>query len=79
MTAGCAEKSQQSHKYFLHYSTFASERPRVQTWGRQTCFLSRAPSDLVTSLVVRPVFEYHTYETPLRDYDVLWFRRPAEC
>ena len=51
ITAGGAEKSQQCHKYFLPYSSFASERPQVRTWGgRQTCFLPRAPSDLVTSL-----------------------------
>ena len=27
ITAGGAEKSQQYREYFLHYSTFASERP----------------------------------------------------
>jgi len=53
MTAEGAEKSQQYHKYFLHYSTFASERPPVQTWGRQTCFLPRAPFNLVTPLEQR--------------------------
>jgi len=26
-------------KHFLQYSTFASERTLVRTWGRQTCFL----------------------------------------
>jgi len=31
-------------------SRFAFERPQVRTWGRQTCFLSRAPSNLVTPL-----------------------------
>ena len=31
-------------------STFASERPQVRTEGRQTCFLPRAPSNLVTPL-----------------------------
>ena len=50
MTAVEAENSQQCHKYFLQYSTFASERPQVRTWGRQTCFLALAPSNLVTSL-----------------------------
>jgi len=40
---GGVEKSQQYHKYILQYSTFASKRPQVQTWGRQTCFLPRAP------------------------------------
>jgi len=47
MTAGGAEISQKCHKYFLQYSTFASESPQVRTWGRQTCFLPRAPSNLV--------------------------------
>jgi len=45
------EKSRQYHKQFLQYSTSASERPQVYTWGRQTCFLPRAPSNLVTPLV----------------------------
>ena len=48
ITAVGAEKSPQCHKYFLQYSAFASERPQVRTWGRQTCFLPRAPSNLVT-------------------------------
>jgi len=48
---GGAEKSQQCHKFFLQYSTFASKRSQFQTWGLQTCFLSRAPSNLVTPLV----------------------------
>ena len=30
--------------------TFASRRPHVRTWGRQTCFLPRAPSNLVVPL-----------------------------
>jgi len=48
----CGEhrKSQPFHKYFLQYSKFPSERPQVWTWGRQTCFLPRAPSNLVTPL-----------------------------
>jgi len=50
MTEWGAKKSQPCHKYFLQYSAIASRRPRVQTWGRQTCFLPRAPSDLVASL-----------------------------
>jgi len=33
MIAGGAEKSQQCHKCFFQYSTFASERPQVRTWG----------------------------------------------
>ena len=48
MSAGGAEKSQQCHMYFLQHSKFPSERPQARTWGRQTCFLSRSPSDLVT-------------------------------
>jgi len=39
-----AEKCQQCRKYFLQCSTFASERPYVRTWERQTCSLPRAPS-----------------------------------
>jgi len=56
MTAGSpndcrsAEKSQQCHKRFLQYGKFASERVQIRTWGRQTCFLPRAPSNLVTPL-----------------------------
>ena len=33
-------------------NAFASERPKVQTWGCQTCFSPRAPSNLVTTLNV---------------------------
>jgi len=44
-------KSQQYHKCFLQCSTFASERPQVRTRGRQTCFLPRASSNLVTPLL----------------------------
>ena len=50
ITAGGAEKSQQCHKYFLQYSKFAFERTPVRPWGRQTLFLPRAPSNLVTPL-----------------------------
>ena len=46
-----ADKTQQCHKYCLQYSIFASERSQVRTWGRQTCFLPRAPSNLVTALI----------------------------
>jgi len=38
--------------YFLQFSAFASERHQVRTRGRQTFFLSRAPSSLVTPLGV---------------------------
>jgi len=44
------QKSQQYHKCFLQYSIFASERPQVRTLVRQSCFLTRAPSNLVTPL-----------------------------
>jgi len=47
-----AEMPQQCHKYFLQYSEFASERAQVGTGERQTCFLSRAPSNLVIPLDV---------------------------
>jgi len=55
---GVAEKPQQCHKYFLQYSTFVSERSQVRIWGRQTCFLSRAPFNLVTPLCHRYGFCY---------------------
>jgi len=48
MTVVDVETSQQCHKYFFQYNTFASKRPQVRTWGRQTCFLARVPSKLVT-------------------------------
>jgi len=38
---------------FVPKSTFASERSQVRTWGHQTCFLSGAPSNLVTPLTPR--------------------------
>ena len=66
ITAGSAEKSQQCHKYFLPYSTFASERPQFQTWGRKTCFLSQAPSNLVTPLNVPPEISKCTSDWELR-------------
>jgi len=47
---GDAKKSLQCHAYILHYSTFASGGPQVRKWGRQTCFLPRAPSNLVMPL-----------------------------
>ena len=45
ITAGAAEKSQQSHKHFLQYSKFAFERAQVRTRGqnrRQKVFSRRA-------------------------------------
>jgi len=53
MTAGGAEKSQQCHMYILQYSKFASKRSQVRTVERQTCFLPRALSNIVTPLVVQ--------------------------
>ena len=43
---------QQYHTYILQYSTFVSGRPQVRKWGRQTCFLPRTPSNLVTPLSI---------------------------
>jgi len=40
-------KSQQFHKYFLQYSTFASEKPQVWTWGAK---LASCPGRRLTSL-----------------------------
>jgi len=50
MTVTGTEKSQQCQMYILQYSKFASERSQVRTWGRQTCFWPRAPSNLGTPL-----------------------------
>ena len=50
ITAGGAENSQQCREHFLQCNTFASERAYVRTVGRQTYFLPRAPSNLVTPL-----------------------------
>ena len=62
-TAGGPENSQQCQKYFLHYSTLASERPQFRTWGRRSCFLPRAPSNLVTPLptILRIFFKLHVH------------------
>jgi len=35
---GGAKKTQNCHKYYVQYCTFASERPQDRIWGRQTCF-----------------------------------------
>jgi len=56
ITAGGAEKSQQCHMYILQCSKFACERSQVRTRGRRTCFLPRAPSNLVTHLDVERTF-----------------------
>jgi len=55
ITAGVqnyCERPQQCHKYFLQYSKFASERAQERPCGRQTCFLPRTPSNLVTPLTM---------------------------
>jgi len=44
---GERQKSQQCHKYFLQYSTFASARPQVRTWGAKFC---SCPGRHLTSL-----------------------------
>jgi len=49
-TAVAPKKNQQCHTFFLQYSTFASERPQVRTWGCRICFLPWEPSNLVTIL-----------------------------
>ena len=49
ITAGL-RKAQKCHKYFLQYSTLASERPQVRTWGGAE--LASCPGRHLTS--VRP-------------------------
>jgi len=56
MSAEGAKKSKIYHKYFLQYRTCATERPQVQTWGRQTRFLPQAPYNLVTHLVTSHIY-----------------------
>jgi len=53
MTARSAQNSQQCHKwaYFLQYSRFASKYLRFEH-GAPICFLSQAPSDLITPLTM---------------------------
>ena len=68
MSAGGSEKSQQFHKYFLQYSKFPSKRPQVRTWGRQTCYLPRAPPNLVTPL---PSLTREFYPKVLERIDLL--------
>jgi len=46
-----APKSRDNVTSTFFNSTFASERLQVRTWGRQTCFLPWAPSNLVTPLL----------------------------
>jgi len=51
ITAEGAEKLRQCYKHFLQCNTSASEKTQVRTWGRQTCSLPQAPSNLVMPLV----------------------------
>jgi len=74
---GGAKKSQQCHKHFLQYSTFASERPQVRTWGRQTCFLPRAPSNIVTPLSIRRLVPSRNSSTHFY-VAKLWYRQTAD-
>jgi len=39
-----------SHKHFFSKQCICFQRPQARTWGRQTCFLPHAPSNLVSSL-----------------------------
>jgi len=58
-----------SHKHFLQYSKFASERAQVRTQGRQICFLPRAPSNLVTPLLIPGVPDRgYSYPQGVRDW-----------
>jgi len=66
---GGAEKSHQCHKYFPQSGTFTSERSLVRTLGGQTCFLSRAPSNLVTPLGEGNV---HQIPSPSGSVSALW-------
>jgi len=58
------EKSQQCHKHFLQYSKFSSERAQVRTWGRQTCFLPRAPSAL--AFIVKKICVCNVYKPSIQ-------------
>ena len=54
-----APKGPNSVTSTLFNSSFASERSRVRKWGRQTCFLPRAPFNLVT-----PLQRHHLQKLP---------------
>jgi len=58
MTAGRRKAPKMSQVPPSTKLTFASERLQVRTWGRQVCFLSRAPFNLDThpcSCTLRPI------------------------
>jgi len=46
------------NKCLVQYRTFSSERPRFRTCGRQTCFLPRAPSNLVAPCLPVAMLQY---------------------
>ena len=56
---GGPETSQQCHKYFVQYRSFASERPQAPTWGSQICFLARAQCTLVMPVCDDKLFLNH--------------------
>jgi len=64
--------SQQCRKYFLQYSTFTPKKTHVWTWGCQTCFLPQAPSNLVTSLLVRSSQELINNAVSISASCLLW-------
>jgi len=47
----CGERRQIPTMYFLQYCTFASERPQVRTWGRQTYFLPLATAIQLRNII----------------------------
>jgi len=66
---GC-RKSQKCRKYFLQCSKFTSERAQIRTWGHQTCFLPKAPSNLVMHLLALQLlvnFKLFSYLTHMRN------------
>jgi len=52
ITAWGAEKSQQCHKYFLQYSTFASEKPDSNSVGGELLLAPGAIYNLITPLFI---------------------------
>jgi len=62
ITAGGAEKSQQCHKYFFQYTTFASERAQVRTPGAKLAFCPAGPANLVTPLHANLCIEYDCFD-----------------
>ena len=56
---GERQKSQHYQKCLLQCSTFASERPQVPTWWRQSCFLPQAPTNQACRWVMSFLWESH--------------------